>query len=282
MLTNPLRDMTPDILPGKVYDGYVINNVDQTNPQNTMDRAQIRIPGFHTGVPDSDLPWADQHFSVGANGAAPGMGEARPLPLYTKVRVEFLDKDGYHPIITAVPKTTDLLVPGLHDDPDYPNLYGHVDSMGGLHKTKLQNANDDPSSKEYIHPSGATYHIDKDGNLIGTFKSIVFNCADYTVHASDKIILDGPVGISKNLNVMQDVVWGGNTSATNHEHSGVTSGSSNTYLPVTNTSVTVPSSAPTALAPRTAPVINNMANMVNLGWLVPFIITLLALSHGLT
>jgi hypothetical protein len=285
MLTNPQRDIQPEIIPGRTYDGYVINNVDATNPVGTMDRSQIRIPGFHTGVPDADLPWADHHHSVGVNGAAPGMGEVKPLPLYSKVRVEFLDKDGYHPIITAVPKTTDLMIPGLHDDPDYPHLFGSVDNRGALTKSKTQDAKTDPTSDLYTHPSGAGHHLDKNGNLNLNFGNIVINCSGLTVHCSGNIVLDGLTGITKVLSCMADVIWGSNTSAIKHTHNQGADSAGDAEVPVDppnpNTSVNVPSQAAAALVPRTPPVIKNMANQVNLSWLLPFVISLVAFCHKL-
>lgn len=137
----------------KFYIGRVVDN----NDPEKLGRCRVRIFGvFDDGkIPDSDIPWAlhDESFT-GSN-----TGSFIVPPIDTIVRVYFENDNIYQPIYTS--KVVDKNNISTFKDEDYPNSIVFYDVDG----TSLV-YNRTTFEWSFIHVSGLSFTIDKDGNVL--------------------------------------------------------------------------------------------------------------------
>lgn len=98
--------------------GYVISQ--ETKAPR---RVQVRIPQFHTGIPDEDLPYYRVLHPVDAMGHNGRTKQWATLPPGTEVQVALYDPRGYNGVVMGV-------LPNATNGYDGDDLYGHSDDFG--------------------------------------------------------------------------------------------------------------------------------------------------------
>lgn len=241
MFSDPTREIKRTSITGHKFDAYVIDNDSKNNPNcpQGIGFVKIRVPALHRGWTDNQLPWARPHFDPGPTGAADGMGSLYVPAKFSQISVEFLDDEGHHVIYEASPKTNAVPIPGLSDDPKYPNIYGFIDAMGNLFKIIYDSST---QSISFTHPSGAGFILDKEGNLTINVNNFTLNILGVgTIAAKSNLILSSEQ-ISQ-LTGAQTQITGGPITNNNPSNSPIT---------------------PPPLQPRTPPTLQDMSNRTDL------------------
>lgn len=241
MLSDPTREIHRTSLAGYKFDGYVIDNNSQnnTNSPQGVGFVKIRVPGVHRNWTDDQLPWARPHFDPGPTGAANGMGSLYIPAKFSQISIEFLDDEGHYPIYDASPKNNSVQIPGLSDDPKYPNIYGFIDAMGTFFKVVYDSST---QTIAWTHPSGAGFSLDKDGNLTINCNKLIFNILDVGTIAAKKNLILSSQQIAQ--------LTGAQTQITGN--------------PITNNNPSNSPTVPPALQPRMPPNLPDMSNQTNL------------------
>ena len=135
----------------KYYSGKVVDN---TDPDKDM-RVKVRVYGLYGNeIPDGDLPWARQ--DDGFVGSQIGSYVVPPVGAIVKVYFDF--DDIYSPIYTTKVPTNNVPEDIKND---YPNNMAFFISDEGDSCT-LNRAS---GLFTFIHRTGSTFMIDKEGNI---------------------------------------------------------------------------------------------------------------------
>lgn len=149
------RDFQRPNMANSQFEGYVINVDDPDKRQ----RVRVRVPVLHRGIPDDKLPWANV-MSAGQANAGAGVGTVNVPEKNAKVIINFAEDDPHNPQYAFSPASDDVNKDNALNEEDYPNTYGSVDSYGNRFSTNRATGDITIS-----HRSGATVHIDGNGNV---------------------------------------------------------------------------------------------------------------------
>jgi hypothetical protein len=100
----------------------------------------------------------------GQANAGAGVGSVRVPPKGSKMFITYDGNDPHFLYYGNSPTTDDVNKDNPLLQEDYPHTYGQVDQAGNLIKVNTKKG-----TSEYVHQSGATLHIAKDGSM--TFSS---------------------------------------------------------------------------------------------------------------
>lgn len=174
------------------YRAQVVSTAD---PDHLL-RVQVRVPGWWSGVPDKDLPWAEYKFS----DARPGGGSFVPAEKGDWVWVDFPNSDTRYPRITGWCH----FAPG--GDPDTP--HEAWEGPGAIvHKIAKEAFEPDPAKPVYhgsqvMEKHGVAVEINPDGELLVTQRKTgsalrITKEGEITIHSEKSVHISG----KKNLEV---------------------------------------------------------------------------------
>lgn len=174
------RDVNHPSLKQQKITGFVVDNNDPEKRQ----RVKVRVPQFHRGIPDEDLPWILPQSNGGAasNGGG-GQGAVNVPPLNTKLFVHMEAEDPHNIYYGGSPTTDDVNKDNEILQEDYPNTYGHVDAAGNKVATNAAK-----KTMTMTHVSGTTVHIGSGGEVI------IYSSSDMSFMAEGKAVFAGKGG----------------------------------------------------------------------------------------
>lgn len=190
MLSNPMEDLTRPKMQGQFFIGIVVNNVDEDDKKQRQ-RVQIRIPQRHRGVPDAMLPWAIPDTTGGVNNmqvqSGSQVGNVNIPPIGSKVWVRFEDNDPHNPRYAGSPSTDDVAKNHEAYKENYPHTRMQVDPANNREAVNVEKM-----TKDSVHSSGTTIHIDANGTMSIT------TAGDFNIGVNGKInmVASGEVNIN--------------------------------------------------------------------------------------
>lgn len=184
MLVNTLQDVKFESqLVNRTHVGTVVDNRDPKGLQ----RLRVSIPRLTEGIPIEHLPWYSTKHPIGLGGARtsafsiPEVGATVTVVFYTEniytgIVDGILITEQNNQVNVAlsnvppdVPADFKNYATNVKTDPseargyvnrNYPESYGFIDSTGNWSRVDKK-----AQSMEFVHSSGSSFSIDKDGNV---------------------------------------------------------------------------------------------------------------------